>query len=44
MEVDSEVVLSLMQQLYPDQFARCVAEAKVIKLQQELENVQSANA
>lgn len=40
MDVSSDVVIRLMQQLYPDQFARCIAEAKAIKLEEMLKEAQ----
>lgn len=41
MDIDYQVVINLMQQLYPDQFARCVAEAKAIKLEEMLQEAQA---
>lgn len=43
MEIDSDTVLALMQQLYPDQFARCVAEAKAIKLEERLKELEDGD-
>jgi len=40
LDIDYQVVINLMQQLYPDQFARCVAEAKAIKLEEMLQEAQ----
>ena len=41
LDIDYQVVINLMQQLYPDQFARCVAEAKAIKLEEMLQEAQA---
>lgn len=43
MELQADEVIQMMQQLYPDQTARVLAELKAMKLQQRVQELE-ANA